>query len=219
VLNSYSRLQAVIFDMDGVITHTMPEHFRAWKTVLSQQGLCVDYLDIYLREGQKGMESLEEIFAKYKMPFDHERGKNIIKQKENHFKKIVKKRFIKGSRRFLKRLHKRKLHLGLVTGTSRHELDEMLPGEIKELFSVIVTGSDVQFGKPHPEPYQQSLKQLNIKPHEAIVIENAPLGIRSAKQAGLKCLALATSLPKEYLKEADHIFKSFEEIQAFLSLN
>jgi beta-phosphoglucomutase-like phosphatase (HAD superfamily) len=106
-----------------------------------------------------------------------------------------------------------------VTGTSRHELDEMLPDEIKNLFSVIVTGSDVRFGKPHPEPYQQSLKRLNIEPEKAIVIENAPLGIRSAKRAGLKCFALETSLSREYLKEADYIFRSFKELQDHLSFN
>jgi len=106
------------------------------------------------------------------------------------------------------------MRLALVTGTSRHELYQILPTSLRDLFSVIVTGSDVKHGKPHPEPYLKSLKGLKIKASAAVVIENAPFGIRSAKQAGLKCIALETSLPKKYLSEADAIFPSIKELQS-----
>ena len=78
---------------------------------------------------------------------------------------------------------------------------------------MIVAGNEVKQGKPHPEPYLKSLQKLKIKASEAVVIENAPFGIRSAKQAGLKCLALETSLPKQYLREADMIFSSIKELE------
>jgi beta-phosphoglucomutase len=79
---------------------------------------------------------------------------------------------------------------------------------------VIVTGNDVKHGKPHPEPYLTSLKNLKMKPSDAVVIENAPFGIRSAKEAGLRCLALETSLPREYLREADAVYSSIKDLQA-----
>jgi len=207
------NVKSVIFDMDGVITNTMPDHYRSWKTVLGKEGLHVTYEDIYKREGQPGISSIRELSKEYQINIDGKKAAQILRKKENLFKKIVKTRFITGARNFLKHLHRNDMQLALVTGTSRHELIRILPGSYQDLFSVIVTGNDVKHGKPHPEPYLRSLKDLNIKPSEAVVIENAPFGIRSAKQAGIKCLALETSLSKKYLSEADAIFSSIKELQ------
>jgi beta-phosphoglucomutase len=208
------NVKSVIFDMDGVITNTMPDHYRSWKATLQEEGLHVTYEDIYKREGQPGISSVRELFEEYQMVLDGKKASRILRKKENFFKKIVKARFITGARNFLRHLHGNGMCLALVTGTSRHELHQILPKALQDLFSVIVTGGDVKHGKPHPEPYLKSLRDLRIKPSEAVVIENAPFGIRSAKQAGLKCLALETSLPKKYLLEADAVFSSIKELQS-----
>jgi beta-phosphoglucomutase len=105
-----------------------------------------------------------------------------------------------------------------VTGTSRHEVHRILPEPIYNLFDGVVTGNDVRRGKPHPEPYLLALKKVQLRPEEAMVIENAPFGIRSAKSAGLVCIALETSLPRRYLAKADFIFSSFRELRKKLSL-
>ena len=81
-----------------------------------------------------------------------------------------------------------------------------------EMLEAVVTGSDVKNGKPSPEPYLKALKLLRVKAKEAVAIENAPFGVRSAKAAGLRCLALETSLSKEYLKEADAIFPNIKNL-------
>ena len=133
------------------------------------------------------------------------------------FKRIVKKRFVPGARPFLRLLENKEIELALVTGTARHEVMRILPKGLFSMFSVVVTGDEVKRGKPHPEPYNKAIKELGIKPKEAIVIENAPFGIYSAKRAGLKCLALETSLPKSYLKDADFIFKGFKELRKKLN--
>jgi beta-phosphoglucomutase-like phosphatase (HAD superfamily) len=74
----------------------------------------------------------------------------------------------------------------------------------------------VVHGKPNPEPYQTALDQLGLNKQDAFVVENAPLGIRSAKAAGLRCIALETSLAREYLKDADYVFSSFSELNHHL---
>ncbi len=67
----------------------------------------------------------------------------------------------------------------------------------------MVTAYDVKFGKPHPEPYWMGLKKGKLKPEEAIVIENAPLGIESGKAAGIYTIAVNTGpLPDKILWEA-----------------
>lgn len=208
------KVDSIIFDMDGVITNTMPDHYRSWRTVLGREGIPVTYHDIYCREGQPGINSVREIFKTYGRAYNDHEGRRILGAKEEFFKEIARLRFIAGARSFLKRLHKEKFRLALVTGTSRHELCRILPEGLRGLFSVIVTGNDVRHGKPHPEPYLKSLRQLKLKKADAVVIENAPFGIRSAKRAGLKCLAVETSLPKEYLKGADAVFGSIKELQS-----
>lgn len=207
--------------MDGVITNTMPDHYRAWHQIFHEMGISVTHEDIYSREGQSGRYSLLEITKKYGQPYDAKSAPVILKKKEDLFKTIVKIRFIQGTRNFIKALNRKGIVLALVTGTSRHEMQKILPENLLNLFQVVVTGDEVKHGKPHPEPYRKALKQLNIQVKEAVVIENAPFGIRSAKAAGIPCIALETSLPRQYLEEADYIYKTvrdFREDTEFIKL-
>ena len=213
------NVHAVILDMDGVITNTMPDHFRSWKIILNKIGISVTHSDVYSREGQRGIHSVRELSAQYGVRVNNAQAHKILKEKEAYFKRIIRLRFIVGARTFLKQLRKNNFRLALVTGTSHHEMCRILPESIRRLFSVIVTGSDVRHGKPHPEPYLKSLKKLKLKADEAVVIENAPFGIRSAKRAGLRCLALETSLPRKYLKEADAVFGSIKELSGRIHFN
>ena len=205
-------VKSVIFDMDGVITNTMPDHYLAWREILQQAGIRATHLDIYSREGQPGLHSLKEIFRQYGKKFDKIFAKELLKNKEEIFKKIARARFINGSRAFVKSLYRQKFRLALVTGTSRREVHRILPKNLYNLFEVIITGNDVKHGKPHPEPYLKALKGLNLKSSQSVVIENAPFGIQSARRAGIRCLALETSLPSSYLKEASFIFKSIKDM-------
>ena len=206
------KVDAVIFDMDGVITDTMPYHFRVWKSIFLREGFAVTHEDIYKREGQKGIESVRELFAEYKKPWDVQYDLVLLKEKEHRFKEVFRRRFIAGSRGFLRSLYKQGFKLALVTGSARNEAEKLLPEDIFDCFDVTVCGCDVQNGKPHPEPYLKALKKLSLKPDQAVVIENAPFGIRSAKAAGIKCLAIETSLPKSYLHQADAVYSSFKDL-------
>jgi beta-phosphoglucomutase len=208
--------RTIIFDMDGVITHTMPYHFSAWSKIFRRYGISVDHFEVYSREGQKGLNSVLEIFAKYHKPISLSVAKRLLLEKERLFKKTARKRFVPGARSFIRKYHRLGYKLALVTGTSRHEVEEILPIELRQCFNAIVTGGDVKHGKPHPEPYLKALKILKVPPSEAVVIENAPFGIRSAKSAGLRCLALKTSLPRQFLKGADRIFDDFTDLERHL---
>jgi beta-phosphoglucomutase len=208
--------KAVIFDMDGVITNTMPDHYKAWKKVLKEEGIIVDKFEIYRREGQKGIDSVREIFIKYQKPSNNETILRLLREKENYFNRNAKVLFISGARKFIDDLYKNKFQLGLVTGTSFPEVKKILPASTFNKFSAIITSSNVKNGKPHPEPYIKALKALKIKSTDAIVIENAPLGIESAKRAGILCIGLETSLPKRYLRQADVICTSIKQLRTKL---
>ncbi len=205
--------------MDGVITNTMPDHYRAWKEIFSRYGIDVDHQDIYKREGQTGIQSVFEIFHDYNKSINRKLACNILKQKEKFFKKIVKRRFVPGSRKWIKDLRKEEFCLGLVTGTSRHELKRILPKNIRKSFDVIITGTDVKKGKPHPQPYVKAIQQLKIKPVQGVAIENAPFGIESARKAGLKCLAIETSLDRKHLKKTKFIYKNIQDLREHVTFN
>ena len=202
--------------MDGVITMSMPLHYRAWARVFAGIGIKVSRFEVYRREGQKGLDSVMEISAKYGKPVTTAVAKELLLKKELFFKKIVHTRFVPGARRFIKQCHHRGLKTGLVTGTARHEVEKILPEALIKAFDVIVCGSDVRNGKPHPEPYLKALKALKIAGGEALVIENAPFGITSAVKAGVRCVAIETSLPRRYLKEADHVVRNYTELKKFM---
>ncbi|MGE5280218.1 MAG: HAD family hydrolase [Deltaproteobacteria bacterium] len=206
-------IKAVLFDMDGVITDTMPYHFRAWKKVMKDNGIAVSRCEVFLREGQPGRLTIKEIFAERGRAFDARLAAKIIREKESLFKRIVRPRFVPGARRFIARLAGKGIRMGLVTGTAAHEVAQILPAALRRRFSVRVTGDDVRHGKPHPEPYLLALKKLGLRPRQAVVLENAPFGIHSAKKAGLMCIALQTSLPKAYLKDADLVLSTYRQLE------
>ncbi len=212
------KIKAVIFDMDGVITDTMPFHFRAWEKIFKNEGLHVTECEIYLREGQPGNVTIKEIFRERGLRLSREILARILRAKEEMFKESVGRHFISGSRPYIRTLKSRGYMLALVTGTARHEVVKILPKSILGLFDVTVAGDEVEKGKPDPEPYLIALKKLGIKPREAVVLENAPFGIQSARSAGIKCLALETSLPKKYLKGAYLVFASFDALRKGVEL-
>jgi beta-phosphoglucomutase-like phosphatase (HAD superfamily) len=86
------------------------------------------------------------------------------------------------------------------------------PEEIA-LFDCIITSEEAVNSKPHPEPYLKASSGLKIAPKECLVIENAPLGIEAAKSAGMKVVAITSTLAREKLKSADWVVDSLSEIQ------
>ncbi len=209
-------LNAIIFDMDGVITMTMPYHFRAWRKVFAEAGINVSKFEVYSREGQKGIRSVIEIFKKHNKTVTASQAKALLHQKESLFKTLDKTPFVTGAKPFIKKYHRKGVMLALVTGTARHEIEKILPKSLLACFNIIISGSDVRYGKPHPEPYRKAIKALKLNREEAIVIENAPFGITSAVKAKIKCIAIETSLPQRYLKDADHIVHNFKELEKYL---
>lgn len=199
--------------MDGVITNTMPDHFDAWLKIFASIGMKINCYDIYKREGQDGLSSIIEICRDYGLRLTREQAEELLAEKEELFQKTARVRFVKGSRTFLRFLKRKGYALALVTGTSRKEIPRILPEELAGMFAVSVAGDEIEHSKPHPEPFLKALKKLGLSARDAVVIENAPFGIWSAKRAGLFCIALETSLPKKYLLQADAIFASFAELK------
>jgi HAD superfamily hydrolase (TIGR01509 family) len=117
----------------------------------------------------------------------------------------------------LKKIKSKGIHILLVTGSGQPSLLEKLEVSFPEIFERerMVTAFDVEVGKPHPEPYLMALQKANVAPWEAVVVENAPLGIASAVAAGIYTLAVNTGILEDDIllsEGANAIFSGMEEL-------
>jgi len=210
--------KAIIFDMDGVIVDSMPYHFLAWYEALRPWGIRVTCFDVFAKEGERWQRSLHDFLRKSKIKPEQKILQTIFKKRQQIFKKYFKRFIFAGAEEFLICLKNNGYILGLVTGTPTFEIKTILSKKTRDLFNCIVAGDLVKKGKPHPEPYLTAAKKLKLKTSECLVIENAPYGIESAKKAKMFCIAITTSLPKEYLKKADIIVNNLNEIKKIINI-
>lgn len=193
--------------MDGVLVDTMKLHAKAWQEAAAKEGLRLRRLEVYEWEGEPGVVTAKRLLKREGRAAAASTIKDLLKRKEGNFRSLahhirVEDRLI----RLLSQLRKKHVPLALVTGTSIRELRIFLAPKILRHFSVLITADHVEHGKPHPEPYRKAFKKLGIASSKILVVENAPYGIRSARRAKAGCIvALASSLPRRFLKEADCI--------------
>jgi len=210
--------EAVIFDMDGVIVDSMPYHFLAWYEALRPYGVRVSCFDVYSKEGEKWNKTLKDLLIHSGMNPTKRLLDEIFARRRRIFRRFFQSFIFSGAEELLAFLEKKGYLLGLVTGSPLKEVNTILPLKVKTKFGIIVAGDQVKKGKPNPEPYLKAARLFGLKPGQCLVIENAPLGIKSAKMAKMPCIAITTSLPKEYLSQADFVVDKLQDILKFINL-
>lgn len=210
--------KAVLFDMDGVLFDSMPYHAKAWYETMQQYGLDFTEYDAYLNEGRTGESTINAFFPqKYNRKATSEEIENIYQIKSEIFNRIANIQPIPDIYDFLLKVKTAGLMIFLVTGSGQKSLLETLNKNFPDIFEAdkMITAYDVKYGKPDPEPYLMALKKGNLSPSEAIVIENAPLGVRSSVAAGIFTIGINTGIlhPEELKKEgANLVFSSVKEL-------
>jgi beta-phosphoglucomutase len=207
-----NSFEAVFFDMDGVIVDSMPYHFISWSEAARKYNVHINPMVIFSMEGAKYVDVLAPVFKKSNKSLTSEIINQIPKEREELLKKYFKRYIFEGISELIKSLKSTCTLVGIVTGSYYREVERILPKELLDLFDTIVAGDSVEKGKPDPEPYFKAACNLKVEPNNCLVVENAPYGIKAAKAAGMTCFAVATSLPKEYLSQADKVFETHEEL-------
>ncbi len=204
--------KAVLFDMDGVLYDSMPFHARAWKESMAHYGLAMSEADAYACEGMRGVETIQKLAkAQGRNDIDEEKAKEMYAYKSALFAQQGPARKMEGVEDLMRAIMADGLAIGIVTGSGQHTLLDHLEQAFAGLVfkERIVTAYDVSIGKPHPMPYLKGLEKCGVAPNEAIVVENAPLGVRAAVAAGIFTVAVNTGpLPDSALLDegADLIF-------------
>lgn len=211
--------RAIIFDMDGVLVDSMPYHFMAWYESLRPFGVRVTCFDVFAQEGERWDKSVRYFLKRARIVPTRRLLDRIFRLRYKIFKKNFKQFLFKGADEVVRCIADKGYALALVTGTPLVEVQKILPLALRRRFRVIISGDAVKKGKPHPEPYLKAARALGLDPGECVVVENAPFGIISAKKAGMFCAAVTTSLPAEYLKDADVIVDSLEKIPDMLAMS
>lgn len=209
-------IKAVIFDMDGVLVDSMPYHADAWKIVFGEIGINIRREDIYDIEGSNHEGIIRLVFEKAGRNPEPEDFKELARKKREIFLRINKVTVFDGIHECLNFL-KNKCLLGVVSGSDKAVVFELLERFFPNTFDAIVTGNDVKQGKPSPEPYLKVVEMLNIEKDECIVVENAPLGVESAKRAGLYCLAIPTYVEAHRLKKADLVLPNHAALKEYIA--
>ena len=214
------KINAIIFDMDGVLVDSEPIHERAEMEVCRQFGMEVLESEW---DGFRGRK-LEDIFsyASKKYGTGNEPIEKMIEQKINLYLLFALQdmELITGVRNFLEKLKSsQKYQLALTTSGRMVQQEKILAKYgLENFFEIMVTSDDVKNGKPHPEPYTVTVQRLKADPKTCLVIEDSDNGIISAKAAGCQTCGITTTFTKERLDSvgADMVIADFDELEKIL---
>ena len=212
------RLRAVLFDMDGVLYNSMPYHASAWHRAMAQFGYDLPEDEVYMHEGRTGTSTVNLVSMRERgVEETEERIQEIYKVKSDLFNEFPPAEPMPGALELLRQLKAQGLLILIVTGSGQRSLLDRLNHNYPGIFSreLMVTAFDVKHGKPHPEPYLMGMQKGGLRPEECIVVENAPLGVRAAKAAGIFTVAVNTGpLPDSALLDegADMLFPSMQAL-------
>ncbi len=201
--------KGILFDFDGTLADTMESHFLAWKATLAEYGISVEENDYFPLEGL-GLREVAEIFAQNSLS-DAEIGE-VVKKKKGYYIRNHRTRFYPGIEDLIRRLSDNNVPMAIVTAGHGDQLRESVPSSFLGHFDVIVTGEQFTQGKPHPEPYLRGARDLGLEPGECIAVENAPIGVESAKRAGIYCIAVCTTVGPSHLSRADEILEDIDHL-------
>jgi beta-phosphoglucomutase len=207
-MGSLKELHAVVFDMDGVIIDSEPNHYRAICEAIGEE-MTLTYDDFLSRfAGSDERYAMGEMAKELGIPYDENLFQEWSKRKAEAYAQFVSESAtpMPGAVDFVLSVS-RELPVGLATSSRRSDVDTALQvmagGRLEGVFQTIVTTEDVAMPKPDPATYAKAVENLGAKPSGCLALEDSPNGVRSAKRAGLRVVGVSAMHGSEKLSEAD----------------
>lgn len=214
-------IRAVVFDFDGVLANSEPLHFRAFRDILAEEGLSLTEHDYYTRYlGYDDVGAFRAIAADQERNVtDGEIASWVVRKAERleALERGVSVLF-PGAREAIARMA-RTGPIAIASGALREEIMRVLEGEqLATLFSAVVAAGDTPASKPDPAPYSKAVELLrqmtgdSLLAGDCMAVEDSHWGLVSARQAGLRTLAITHSYPAKELGEADLVIEHLDEL-------
>jgi beta-phosphoglucomutase len=209
----------VLFDMDGVLYDSMPNHAVAWEKAMASFGLRFTADDAYTTEGARGIDTVRKYVKAQKDKIISEKeAQDMYDHKAHIFSTLPTAEVMPGVLKLMKKIKKGGMQIGVVTGSAQRQLISRILDDFGSFIDEehIVTAYDVKRGKPHPEPYLIGMQKCGgYSPSETIVVENAPMGVMAGHASGAYTIAVNTGpLPNDALlsQGADRLFPSMKAL-------
>lgn len=194
--------RAVILDFDGVIADSMPQHLEAYRRVLAPFDIKVSRMDVYRREGARSESIIRTLLGERPEADDDVEIKRLADEKQRIFGSLGDVKLYPQAKTFVHEVREATPRLGVVTGTRRENLERWAK-DLMPLFDAVLASEDYTHDKPHPEPYARAIERLGVPAEGCIVVENAPRGVLSAKEAGAgTVIAITTTLDAAEFEKA-----------------
>jgi len=207
--------RAVVFDFDGVLADTEGLHLRAFQSVLSPLGFALnrdDYFDRFI--GLNDHDLVVTIAADHGRSIDADAYAAIMTAKSREYSRLLRagEVLFDAAAATVTRLGAR-YRLGIASGSFHREIDSILKANnLAAAIAVVVGADDVKRSKPYPDPYATAVSALGVNPSRAVAIEDTPLGLSSAKAAGLRTIGITTSHAPSQLRDADTVVADLNEV-------
>lgn len=209
-----TRAMAVLWDMDGVIADTAPAHYAAWEQTFRRQGIRFSPEQFRASFGMRNDAIIRGVLGS-RVADDLIRAISV--EKEAVFRQLVKEgvRPLPGVLPLMANLKELGVKMAIASSAPMENLRLLIDVlGIAPFIQAVVCAQDVKRGKPDPEVFLTAARRLGVEPTRCLVIEDAVAGVRGCHTAGMRCLAVTNSHPRQALAEADHIVDSLEEVEA-----
>ena len=211
------KLKGIVFDMDGVIIESEFTHYRAICEAMGDR-MNQSY-ETFLTKCTGGDErfAMGRLAELCEIDYDEQQFQQWSMRKAEAYKRLVSKeaKAMPGAVDLVLSAAEH-FPIALATGSRKVDVDAALEvlagGELKGIFQVIVSSSDVKKPKPHPATYEMAMEGIGLPAENCIAIEDSPNGIASAKQAGLRVLGVSVMHGRDALQEANWCTDSLEKI-------
>ena len=209
---SKSKLEAVLWDLDGVIADTGSYHYQAWQDVFQKRGVNFSEADFMRHFGRRHDTIIRSALGKNISTAEFDA---VTMEKQESYRRRVADniRPLPGAIALIRSLKKHDMKMAIASSAPPENIEIIIRGlGIEDYFQAIAFGTEVAEGKPSPQVFLLAAKRLGAEPINCLVIEDAVAGIAAAKKAGMKCVAVTNSHHRNSLKEADLIVDTLESV-------
>jgi beta-phosphoglucomutase len=209
--------RAFLFDLDGTLIDSMPLHHRAWQQWFSSQGMPFDEATFFERTaGRTNAEILADLYPS-RSPEERDA---MADAKEALYRAMAARELstIPGALTFLASVKTHALAAAICTAAPLDNIDVAFKRfALREHVQAVTSPADGLRGKPHPDIFLEAARRLNVAPADCIVFEDAPLGVEAAHRAGMRAVALTTSLPASAFAEFPNLLRAVTDFTALVA--